>query len=92
MASVPSREVRKTVTVLFGDLAGSTSLGERLDPESLRSAIERYFDRMRVVLEAHGGTVEKFIGDAIMAVFGVPVLHADDAVRRSGLLPTCGPR
>jgi class 3 adenylate cyclase/tetratricopeptide (TPR) repeat protein len=79
--AVPAREARKTVTVLFCDVAGSTSLGERLDPESLRSAIERYFDRMRVVLEAHGGTVEKFIGDAIMAVFGVPQLHEDDAVR-----------
>ena len=77
----PAREARKTVTVLFCDLAGSTSLGERLDPESLRSAIERYFDRMQGVLESHGGTVEKFIGDAIMAVFGVPQLHEDDAVR-----------
>ncbi len=77
----PAREARKTVTVLFCDLAGSTSLGERLDPESLRHAIERYFDRMEAVLESHGGTVEKFIGDAIMAVFGVPRLHEDDAVR-----------
>ena len=78
---VPAREARKTVTVLFCDVAGSTSLGERLDPESLRHAIERYFDRMQAVLESHGGTVEKFIGDAIMAVFGVPRLHEDDAVR-----------
>ena len=78
---VPSREARKTVTVLFCDVAGSTSLGEQLDPESLRSTIERYFDRMQAVLESHGGTVEKFIGDAIMAVFGVPRLHEDDAVR-----------
>jgi class 3 adenylate cyclase len=77
----PAREARKTVTVLFCDVAGSTSLGERLDPESLRHAIERYFDRMQAVLESHGGTVEKFIGDAIMAVFGVPRLHEDDAVR-----------
>ncbi len=78
---VPAREARKTVTVLFCDVAGSTSLGERLDPESLRHAIERYFDRMEAVLESHGGTVEKFIGDAIMAVFGVPRLHEDDGVR-----------
>ena len=78
---VTAREGRKTVTVLFCDLAGSTSLGERLDPESLRRAMERYFDRMQAILESHGGTVEKFIGDAIMAVFGVPQLHEDDAVR-----------
>jgi class 3 adenylate cyclase len=77
----PAREARKTVTVLFCDVTGSTELGEHLDPESLRSAMERYFDRMQTVLEAHGGTVEKFIGDAIMAVFGVPRIHEDDAVR-----------
>jgi class 3 adenylate cyclase len=77
----PAREARKTVTVLFCDLAGSTSMGERLDPESLRAAMERYFNRMQTVLESHGGAVEKFIGDAIMAVFGVPRLHEDDAVR-----------
>jgi class 3 adenylate cyclase/tetratricopeptide (TPR) repeat protein len=74
-------EVRKTVTVLFSDVAGSTSLGERLDPESLRRLMGRYFDSMREVLERHGGTVEKFIGDAIMAVFGIPRLHEDDALR-----------
>ncbi|HLB44159.1 MAG TPA: adenylate/guanylate cyclase domain-containing protein, partial [Candidatus Limnocylindrales bacterium] len=66
------REVRKTVTVLFADVAGSTSLGERLDPESLRQIMTRYFDVARTALERHGGTVEKFIGDAVMAVFGVP--------------------
>jgi class 3 adenylate cyclase len=77
----PAREVRKTVTVLFCDVTGSTELGEHLDPESLRGAMERYFDRMQTVLEAHGGTVEKFIGDAIMAVFGVPRIHEDDAAR-----------
>ncbi len=76
-----TREVRKTVTIVFCDLAGSTGLGERLDPESLRTVMTRYFDRMRAVLEAHGGTVEKFIGDAVMAVFGIPVVHEDDAVR-----------
>ena len=74
-------EVRKTVTILFTDVAGSTSLGERLDPESLRRVMGRYFDTMREVLERHGGTVEKFIGDAIMAVFGIPRLHEDDALR-----------
>ena len=79
--AVPAREARKTVTVLFCDVTGSTELGERLDPESLRGAMERYFDRMQTVLETHGGTVEKFIGDAIMAVFGVPRIHEDDAVR-----------
>jgi class 3 adenylate cyclase len=77
----PAREARKTVTVLFCDVTGSTELGEHLDPESLRGAMERYFDRMQSVLEAHGGTVEKFIGDAVMAVFGVPRIHEDDAVR-----------
>jgi class 3 adenylate cyclase/tetratricopeptide (TPR) repeat protein len=79
--SVAARDVRKTVTVVFCDLTGSTGLGERLDPESLRTVMTRYFDRMRAVLEAHGGTVEKFIGDAVMAVFGIPVVHEDDAVR-----------
>jgi class 3 adenylate cyclase/tetratricopeptide (TPR) repeat protein len=74
-------EVRKTVTVLFSDVSGSTALGERLDPESLRRLMGRYFDAMREVLERHGGTVEKFIGDAIMAVFGIPRLHEDDALR-----------
>ncbi len=72
---------RKTVTVLFADVAESTLLGERLDPESLRRVMSRYFERMREVLERHGGTVEKFIGDAVMAVFGMPELHEDDALR-----------
>ena len=80
-AAAPPRELRKTVTVVFSDLTGSTALGERLDPESLRRAIGRYFDEMRVALERHGGTVEKFIGDAVMAVFGIPHLHEDDALR-----------
>ena len=73
--------MRKTVTVVFSDVTGSTSLGEQLDPESLRRVMGRYFDAMRQAIEAHGGTVEKFIGDAVMAVFGVPVLHEDDALR-----------
>jgi class 3 adenylate cyclase len=74
-------EVRKTVTVIFVDVTGSTALGERLDPESLRRVLSRYFQEMRAVVERHGGTVEKFIGDAVMAVFGIPVLHEDDALR-----------
>jgi len=74
-------EVRKTVTVIFTDVTGSTALGERLDPESLRRVMQRYFEQMRSVIERHDGTVEKFIGDAVMAVFGIPVLHEDDALR-----------
>src|SRR5919197_993095 len=74
-------EVRKTVTVVFSDVAGSTAIGERLDPESLRRVMQRYFDEMREAVEAHGGVVEKFIGDAVMAVFGIPRLHEDDALR-----------
>jgi len=76
-----AREQRKTVTVLFCDVTGSTELGERLDPEALRALLARYFERMKTIVERHGGTVEKFIGDAVMAVFGVPVLHEDDALR-----------
>jgi class 3 adenylate cyclase/tetratricopeptide (TPR) repeat protein len=76
-----ARELRKTVTVIFCDVAGSTALGERLDPESQRGVMARYFDAMKAVIERHGGTVEKFIGDAVMAVFGVPVQHEDDALR-----------
>jgi len=74
-------ETRKTVTVLFCDATSSTALGERLDPESMRALMTRYFDVMRQVIEFHGGVVEKFIGDAVMAVFGVPVVHEDDAMR-----------
>ncbi len=77
----PARETRKVVTVLFIDATSSTALGERLDPESLRAVMTRYFDVMREVIEFHGGSVEKFIGDAVMAVFGVPVVHEDDALR-----------
>jgi class 3 adenylate cyclase len=74
-------EQRKTVTVLFCDLTGSTALGETVDPERLRALLARYFERMKAIVERHGGSVEKFIGDAVMAVFGVPVLHEDDALR-----------
>jgi class 3 adenylate cyclase len=71
-ASGTGREVRKTVTVVFSDLVGSTPLGERLDPESLREVITPYYDRAAEVLVRHGGTVEKFTGDAVMAVYGIP--------------------
>src|SRR6185369_3995573 len=74
-------EVRKTVTVVFSDVTGSTALGESTDPEALRALLARYFDRMKTIVESHGGTVEKFIGDAVMAVFGIPAAHEDDALR-----------
>ena len=74
-------EARKVVTVLFTDVAGSTALGERLDPELLRNVMWRYFEAVQTVLERHGGTVEKFIGDAVMAVFGVPAVREDDPLR-----------
>ncbi|HYY77928.1 MAG TPA: AAA family ATPase [Actinomycetes bacterium] len=74
-------EVRKTVTVVFSDVAGSTALGELLDPESLRCAMTRYFETARRVHERHGGVVEKFIGDAVMAVYGIPRAHEDDPLR-----------
>src|ERR1700681_1080288 len=80
-APAGSREQRKTVTVVFCDVVGSTALGEATDPEAVRALLARYFERMRAIVERHGGTVEKFIGDAVMAVFGVPVVHEDDAVR-----------
>jgi class 3 adenylate cyclase/tetratricopeptide (TPR) repeat protein len=72
---------RKTVTVLFCDVTGSTTLGETVDPERLRALLAHYFEQMKAIVERHGGTVEKFIGDAVMAVFGVPVVHEDDALR-----------
>ena len=82
LASVePAREQRKVVTVLFCDLVGSTVLGESTDPEALRARMRRYFDDLRAIIERHGGTVEKFVGDAVMAVFGIPVSHEDDALR-----------
>jgi class 3 adenylate cyclase/tetratricopeptide (TPR) repeat protein len=72
---------RKVVTVLFCDVVGSTALGESVDPEALQGLLAGYFERMKAIVEGHGGTVEKFIGDAVMAVFGVPVAHEDDALR-----------
>ncbi|HUK44745.1 MAG TPA: adenylate/guanylate cyclase domain-containing protein [Gaiellaceae bacterium] len=81
LAVDPVREQRKVVTVLFCDVAGSTALGERLDPEALRMVMSSYFDVARGAIERHGGTLEKFIGDAVMAVFGVPTVREDDALR-----------
>jgi class 3 adenylate cyclase/tetratricopeptide (TPR) repeat protein len=81
VAIAPAREQRKTVTVVFCDVVGSTALGESVDPEALRGLLARYYERMRGIVERHGGTVEKFIGDAVVAVFGVPVVHEDDALR-----------
>ena len=77
----PVSTARKTVTILFYDVTGSTALGEALDPESLREVIRRYFTEMSAVIERHTGTVEKFTGDAVMSVFGVPQIHEDDALR-----------
>jgi class 3 adenylate cyclase/predicted ATPase len=77
----PDLESRKVVTVLFCDLVGSTKLGESTDPEALRARMRQYFEDLRTILERHGGTVEKFVGDAVMAVFGIPVAHEDDALR-----------
>jgi class 3 adenylate cyclase/tetratricopeptide (TPR) repeat protein len=80
-ATGAGEEQRKTVTVLFSDVTGSTALGERLEPESLRRMLAEFFEAAKRIIESHGGTVEKFIGDAVMAVFGVPVVHEDDAIR-----------
>jgi len=80
-AQLGGRASRKVVTVLFSDVTGSTSLGEELDPEVLHGVIGRYFAEIRATIERHGGRVEKFIGDAVMAVFGIPRVHEDDALR-----------
>ncbi len=79
--TLPPQEVRKTVTIVFSDLKGSTAMAEKLDSEAVREVMSRYFDEMRGALERHGGTIEKYIGDAIMAVFGLPRVHEDDALR-----------
>jgi class 3 adenylate cyclase/tetratricopeptide (TPR) repeat protein len=84
-------EVRKVVTVVFVDIADSTALGERLDPERLRIVMGSYFAAAKDVIERHGGTVEKFIGDAVMAVFGIPTLHEDDALRAVRAANELGP-
>ena len=81
LASEAPAGVRKTVTVLFCDLVGSTALGERTDPEVLRELMVRYHTELRAILERNGGTVEKFVGDAAMAIFGLPQVHEDDALR-----------
>jgi class 3 adenylate cyclase len=77
----PTGERRKAVTVLFADIVDSTSLAAALDPEVLRAVMQRYFDTVRTIVERHGGAIEKFIGDAAMAVFGVPQTHEEDALR-----------
>ncbi|HEY1564728.1 MAG TPA: AAA family ATPase [Gaiellaceae bacterium] len=80
-AAAPSREERKVVTILFTDLVGSTARAEGLDPEDVRATLSAYYAQLRAELERHGGTVEKFIGDAVMAIFGAPVAHEDDPER-----------
>src|SRR5205807_6008866 len=80
-AWLQAQEDRRIVTAVFCDLADSTALGERLDPERLRRMLQDYFHIASEVLTRHGGTVEKFIGDAVVAVFGVPRVHEDDALR-----------
>ncbi|MFL6265674.1 MAG: AAA family ATPase [Actinomycetes bacterium] len=80
-AAAAGRPARKTVTVVFTDLAGSGRLGQRLDPESLAVVMGRWFDHMRALFERHGGRVQKFVGDAVVAVFGIPVVNEDDALR-----------
>src|SRR6202044_1492802 len=82
-ASAPSVSVseRRLVSVLFADLVGFTTLSEHRDPEEVRDLLSQYFDRCRVMIERYGGTVEKFMGDAVMAVWGTPVAREDDAER-----------
>src|SRR6188508_2045276 len=81
-AQQPSaREERKVVSVLFADLVGFTSRAEQMDPEDVRAILEPYHARLRAELERRGGTVEKFIGDAVMALFGAPTAHEDDPER-----------
>jgi len=81
MAAPTAREERKVVTILFTDLVGFTSRAEKLDPEDVRATLSPYYSRLRAEIERFGGTVEKFIGDAVMAVFGAPVAHEDDPER-----------
>src|SRR5437868_9599396 len=77
----PRQEERKVVTVLFADLVGFTSRSERMDVEDVRGTLEPYHQLLRRELERFGGTVEKFIGDAVMAMYGAPVAHEDDPER-----------
>src|SRR6059058_3350834 len=81
LSAEPTREERKVVTVLFTDLVGFTRRSEQLDPEDVRATLSPYYARLRSEIERHGGTVEKFIGDAVMAVFGAPLAHEDDPER-----------
>src|SRR6266540_4619465 len=81
MADTGVGEERKVVTILFADVTGSTALGEQLDPERLRSLLGAYFAAMAAIIESWGGSVEKYIGDAVMAAFGVPTVREDDAER-----------
>src|SRR5215831_13870677 len=74
-------EERKLVTILFADVTGSTALGETLDPEDLRTLMAGYYQHARQIVSDHGGTLEKFIGDAVMVVFGLPRAHGNDAER-----------
>src|SRR4029450_12750989 len=80
-AGAASRPARKTAPVVLTALAGSAGLGQRLDPESLAVVMARWFDHMRSLFERHGGRVQKFVGDAVVAVFGIPVVNEDDALR-----------
>src|SRR6266545_1134084 len=81
MSSITARRERKVVTVLFVDLVGFTARAEELDPEDVEAILRPYHERLRGELERFGGTVEKFIGDAVMALFGAPVAHEDDPER-----------
>src|SRR5918996_1349350 len=87
IAAAPAREERKVVSVLFVDLVGFTAASEAADPEDVRARLQRYHARAKAQVERFGGTIEKFVGDAVMAVFGAPVAHEDDAERavRAGL-------
>jgi class 3 adenylate cyclase len=91
MTDRPPAPVRKTVTIVFSDVVGSTPLGELLDPESLREVVTSYYQQVATVLERHGGRVSKFIGDAVLAVFGVPWMHEDDALRAVRAASELGP-
>src|SRR5213595_308785 len=81
IAAIPETEERKLVTVLFTDIVGSTAKAEQMDPEDVRARLAPYYTRLRAELERFGGTVEKFIGDAVVALFGAPVAHEDDPER-----------
>src|SRR5881275_472570 len=81
MGSGAARRERKVVTVLFADLVGFTARSESLDPEDVEAILRPYHERLRTELEQRGGTVEKFVGDAVMAVFGAPLAHEDDPER-----------